>query len=303
MVGLPAGPSGAFPVVRLEGGAAVVRMGPVEAALPGTLAVFSTRRGGVSRPPWDEMNVGQSVGDDPEAVAENRRRLFGGLGVDPERLASCGQVHGRGIALVAGPGRVEATDALVTATPGLTLAVSCADCVPVFLLDPVTPAAGIVHAGWKGTLARLAALTVRFMARRLGSRPSDIVAAVGPSIGACCYEVGPDVAAEAEDRLGRGVLLPAGAGRLHLDLWEANRLALVSAGLEASRVHLAGLCTCCREDLFHSHRRASRAGGGGRAGRMVGLVRLPVGRRRSRADCGRSLGGGNLFGGKEVRHT
>ncbi len=266
-----------FPLEELGGGVAVVRVAPFGKAVPGTLAVFSTRLGGVSSAPWNWMNVGYHCGDSPVDVTENRRRLFRALNVDPGLLVTAGQVHGDVVAVAAVPGHHPDTDGLVTAARGLTLAVFCADCVPVWLLDPRLPAAGVVHAGWRGSLAGVAGRAVETMAKRLGSRPRDILAAVGPSIGPCCYEVGPDVAGPAERRFGPGVVaeeLPG--GKVRLDLWEINRLSLVDAGLSPGNVFVSGLCTSCREDLFHSHRRESlRASGPARAGRMAALIRLP----------------------------
>jgi hypothetical protein len=264
-----------FPLEELKGGLSVIRMAPLEEALPGFLAVFTTRLGGVSQPPWESLNLGYHVGDSPVDVTENRRRLLKALSLDPESLVTTEQVHGTAVAAVASPGRHQATDGLVTMSRGLTLAIFCADCVPVFLLDPRTPAAGVVHAGWNGTIAGIAGLAVEAMVRRFGSRPGDLIAAIGPSIGPCCYEVGPEVAAPAEDRFGSGVLREGG-GRPHLDLWEANRLTLLSAGLDRRHVHVSGLCTSCREDLFHSHRRETvRGRSPARSGRMAALTRLP----------------------------
>ncbi len=297
----------AFPIVELEGGVKVVRAAMLEAALPGLTAVFSTRLGGVSSPPWNSLNLGYHVGDSPADVTQNRLRFFRALGLDPDSLVTAAQVHSPTVAVVTEPGRHEATDGLVTISRGLTLAVFCADCVPVWLVDPRVPAAGAVHAGWKGTLAGIAGRAVEIMARRFRSRPRDILAAVGPSIGPCCYEVGPEVAGPASERFGPAVISGTGpAGRPLLDLWEANRLALILAGVDPSRVFVSGLCTFCRADLFHSHRRevarlaaaaattppntpasatsANPPAGSSpppsttlpRAGRMAAVIRLPV---------------------------
>jgi len=269
-----------FPMERLESGAWVVRIRPLEEALPGLTAAFTTRVGGVSAGPWNSLNLGLHVGDTPEAVGENRRRVFAGLDLDPESLVTAEQVHGDVVARARDPGRHRATDGLITSVPGLTLAVFCADCTPVFLLDPATPAVGAVHAGWKGTVAGIAGRAVTEMARHFGSRPEDMLGAVGPCIGPCCYEVGPEVSEPAARRLGREVLTRGKGPRPHLDLWEANRRVLVKAGLAPENVHVAGLCTFCREDLFHSHRRETvRTGRSARSGRMAALIRLPVGAR------------------------
>jgi len=272
-----AGAAGAsFVLEHFESGAVIFRVESLERALPGLVAAFTTRRGGVGPPPWDSLNLGRHVGDDPRAVDENRRRVFAGLGLDPKSLVTAQQVHGDRVAAAGAPGRHPATDGLVTDVPGLTLAVFCADCTPVFLVDPTRPAAGVVHAGWRGTVAGIAARAVAEMTARYGSRPVDLVAAVGPSIGPCCYEVGPEVSDAARRRLGAGVLVPGPGPRPHLDLWEANRRVLVEAGLAPERVHVAGLCTSCLEDLFYSHRRETvRAGRPSRTGRMAALVCLP----------------------------
>ncbi len=243
--------------------------------------MFTTRRGGVSAPPWDSLNLGLHVGDSPVDVAENRRRAFRALGIDPDRLVTAGQVHSDVVTTVTAPGHMPNTDGLATLTRGLTLGLFHADCVPVWLLDPVTPAAAVVHAGWKGSLAGIAGRATGVMVAKLGSRPKDLLAAVGPSIGPCCYEVGPDVAGPAGRLYGREVIaevLPGGKARL--DLWEVNRRALVASGLEPSRIFISGLCTSCRADLFHSHRRETLRAGAtasapARSGRMGAFIRLP----------------------------
>lgn len=271
----------AFELAELEGGVTVLRVRPLETALPGTVAVFSTRRGGVSRPPWDTLNLGRHVGDSPADVAENRRRFCRAVGVEPETLVTAGQVHGDVVAVASSPGHHPDADGLVTLSPGLALAVFCADCVPVWLLDPVTPAAAVLHAGWRGSLAGIAARGVATMVARLGGRAQDILAAIGPSIGPCCYEVGPEVWEPAARFYGGevvGRVLPDGKARLNL--WEVNRKALAASGVLPANIYVAGLCTSCRADLFYSHRRAAGEApsgpGGGREGRMAALIRLPV---------------------------
>ncbi|MCL6581128.1 MAG: peptidoglycan editing factor PgeF [Firmicutes bacterium] len=266
-----------FPLREIDDGIVVVRVAVLESALPGTTAVFTTRLGGVSRPPYDSLNMGYHVGDSPVDVTENRLRVFRALGLRADRLVTCAQVHGDRVAVVSGSGSVAGADGLVTGVGGLTLAVFCADCVPVWVLDPRAGAVAVVHAGWRGTLTRIAARAVEVLRQKFGSRPRDLVAAVGPSIGPCCYEVGPEVAEQAAAALGPGVILLGAAGtRAHLDLREGNRLALLEAGVPERGIHVAGLCTCCREDLFHSHRRVVRASGpDARSGRMAALARLP----------------------------
>ena len=166
---------------------------------------FSARQGGVSPAPFDALNMALHVGDDPALVWENRRRYFAALGLDAERICTIRQVHGteivRAVRRDAGRGArayedaLADADAVITNDSGVPLMLCFADCVPVLLYDPVHHAAGVVHAGWKGTVAEIGRKTVQRMAETFGSRPQDILAGIGPSIGACCFEVGEEVAA------------------------------------------------------------------------------------------------------------
>ena len=174
-------------------------------SFPEDIAVHgvSCRRGGVSKSPWDSLDLGLHVGDDPADVAENRRRYLAALGLDASQLVTPEQVHGEAIQRVgrsdAGRGAlsyadsIAKTDALITDEPGLPLLLCFADCTPILLLDPAHRAVGIAHGGWKGTVRRIAAKTVLRMQREFGTRPENVLAAIGPSIGPCCYEVGPEV--------------------------------------------------------------------------------------------------------------
>jgi YfiH family protein len=160
---------------------------------------------------------------------------------------------------------VEEADAVVSVTPGVAACVSVADCVPVLLADPVGGAVAAIHAGWRGTAARAAAEGVRALARE-GAEPGRLVAAVGPSIGPCCYEVSPELA----DRFGREIgpeAVALGGGAPRLDLWRANVRVLLDAGLAAERIEVVGRCTACERELFFSHRRDA-----GRTGRQVGFI-------------------------------
>jgi YfiH family protein len=153
-------------------------------------------------------------------------------------------------------------DALLEDTPGAVVAVRTADCIPILLADARHRAVAAVHAGWRGTVAGIVGHAVEAMRQRFGTWPEDLHAAIGPGIGKCCYEVGPEVAAHF-----------GAAGRSHIDLTEANRSQLVAAGVEPARVYVAGLCTMCHPDEFHSFRRDHEA-----AGRMYSFagVRLPA---------------------------
>jgi len=235
-------------------------------------AIFG-RLGGASQPPFDSLNTGHTVGDAPEAVAANMARICRALGVSPEDLVTARLVHGTRVAVV-GPqdrGRVvPATDALVTVSPEVVLFLRFADCVPLFLFDTRTGAVGLGHAGWKGTIEGIAAAMVEAMREAFGSRPEEMVGAIGPAIGPCCYEVGPDVEALVRQGLSpmAGEVLQSRNGRVHFDLWEANRRQWLAAGV--GQVEVSGVCTACRRDLFFSHR-----GDGGRTGRFGVAIRTP----------------------------
>ncbi|HUT32378.1 MAG TPA: peptidoglycan editing factor PgeF [Planctomycetota bacterium] len=248
--------------------------------LEGIVHAVSTRHGGVSVGPFESLNVGLHVGDDPEAVLENRRRLCEAAGVDPASLVAGAQVLGNAVAWVTerdrGRGASDAatalpdTDALITDSRGVTLIAFSADCPLVALVDPGRRAIGLVHASRRGTLGRIAERTVRAMERLLGCRPADLRAAIAPSIGPCCYEVGEEVLAEARAALPEADrFFRRRNGRLHLDLWVANAAQLVEAGLPPERVEAPTLCTRCRSDEFFSYRAS-----GGRTGRFALLLGL-----------------------------
>jgi polyphenol oxidase len=233
---------------------------PAWADTPGLRHGFSTRRGGVSRPPFGDLNLGLNTADDPASIRENLVKFCLAGPWDRDRMVFTRQVHGEAIAVADAPGVFPDTDALITDTGDLALAVQVADCVPVFLFDPRRRAVGLVHAGWRGSFLDLAGKTVSAMVERFGSRPADLSACIGPSIGPCCFEVGPEVAERFPSRyLERG----------RLDLWSRNRDSLFDAGLKPDSVHLSRLCTVCHKDWFFSHR-----GDGGETGRMMAVIAL-----------------------------
>lgn len=233
-----------------------------------------TRLGGVSAGPFAALNVGRSGGDEPGAVAENHRRMCHALDADGASIASGYQVHGAGVALI-GPedkGRTRpATDILLTNQPGIPLVQRFADCVPLVMYDPGRRVLALAHAGWRGTVQGVAREAVRAMAHAFGSQPCDIIAGLGPSIGPCCYEIGPEVAAQARSNFQRGErwLRSQAGGAIHLDLWAANRGQLEAVGV--GQVEVAGLCTACHTEEFFSHR-AER----GLTGRFGVMAMLPM---------------------------
>ncbi|GAO04262.1 peptidoglycan editing factor PgeF [Anaeromyxobacter sp. PSR-1] len=227
---------------------------------------FTTRAGGASPPPWDALNLGGAVGDDPARVAENWRRLEAATGLGFARVR---QVHGaRAVRLDAPCAPAEEADAVVSLRAGVAACVSVADCVPVLLADPDGGAVAAVHAGWRGTLAGAAGEGVRALCREAGARPERLLAAIGPSIGPCCYEVSPELAARFAAALGPGVVRDGPAP--HLDLWEANRAVLLEAGVRPERVDRLDRCTACEPARFFSHRRDA-----GRTGRQIAFIAPP----------------------------
>jgi YfiH family protein len=244
---------------------------------------FSSRQGGVSRPPFATLNLGQSVGDDLTLVEENRRRFFVAFGIDPARIVRAKQVHGNEVlrvdeGLMRRPGfprcPVEEPvefDAFITELPDVALVVSTADCLPILIHDPVRRAVAAVHAGWRGTAQRIAAGAVLAMQAAYGTDPADCRAALGPGIRGCCFEVDAPVmgtmAAALPDWEAHAT--PTRPGHCRLDLSGVNRAILEGVGVRPDRIEDAGLCTCCRTDLFFSHRAEK-----GRTGRMMNFILL-----------------------------
>ncbi|MCL6477243.1 MAG: peptidoglycan editing factor PgeF [Peptococcaceae bacterium] len=242
---------------------------------------FTTRLGGVSRGPYESLNLAMHVGDRREAVLENRRRACAILGLKLEDMVCGQQVHGDRVHVVTGAdrgkgiygedGAIPGTDALITDCPGILLSSYYADCVPIMILDPVRKAVGVVHAGWKGTVVRIAGKALKAMRQAFGTDPGDCLAAVAPSIGPCCYEIDrPVVEALAGGGFDTGSFArPAGPDRWKLDLQLLNRAILVEAGVKPASVTVARMCTSCHPELFFSYR-----GQSGRCGRMASLMAL-----------------------------
>lgn len=235
------------------------------------------RHGGASDEPFQSLNLGLHVGDDAARVLANREKVCDALGVDAASLVVGEQVHGTNVARVdaAHRGRgarhaadaIPGVDALITDSPGLVLFGLFADCVPVLLYDPERRAVGLAHAGWKGTVGQIAGGTVRAMADAFGSRPQTCFAAIGPSIGPCCFEVGRDVAVRFQEADGAVVCQSGNSYRV--DLWKANVRQLEAAGIPAEHITVARLCTRCLKEQFFSHR-----GDGGRTGRIAAAIGL-----------------------------
>jgi len=228
----------------------------------GARLAFSTRLGGVSDAPYDTLNLGASTADRPDAVAENRRRLLESLDLDPPRVVTAGQVHGSAVAVVTEPGLVRNHDGLVTRVPGLPLAVSSADCLPILYGAPGVVAAA--HAGWRGVVAGIAEATLTTLCRTARVEPGAAKVHLGPCIRECCYVVGPEVAVLFPEEAKREV-----DGRIYVSLPTAVTLRLRSAKVPAEAIADVGACTSCESTRYYSHRRDQ-----GLTGRHWGVAAL-----------------------------
>jgi YfiH family protein len=266
--------------------------------IPWVVHGFSTRVGGRSRLKGaPTLNLGFAEWDTRAAVAANRRLFLEALGAGRMPLAALRQIHSDVVHVAAAPwGEPPTGDAIITRQPGLLVSVQTADCVPILLADTARRVVAAVHAGWRGTLARVAVKTLGRMRLEFGTRAEDVAAALGPAIGRCCYEVGPEVAqafaaqfagaAEWFDgpfaRLAEGEepnplpwlsMMPPGhepePERVKLDLREANRRQLMDVGVSPRRIAVSTLCTACRTDLLFSYRR--EGAGTGRLMAVIGI--------------------------------
>ncbi len=236
----------------------------------------TTRHGGVSTGQWSSLNLTRGTGDEPAAVEENLSRACVALGLRREDLVSPNQRHTANVRRVGAGDRGRVwpnTDTLITNEPGVPLLLRYADCTPILIYDPARRAMALVHSGWRGTVQAAARAASEALTAEFGSRPADMVAAIGPSIGPCCYEVGEEVtdAVRAAFAQPEGLLPKPNGGRHHFDLWAANRRWLREAGI--GRVEVAELCTACRTDEFYSYRAEK-----GKTGHFGALMMLRDGR-------------------------
>jgi polyphenol oxidase len=240
---------------------------------PGLIHAVFTRQGGVSPAPWISLNLGGLSGDQKENIVENRRRIFESVGLPVESIYDAWQVHGTNIICTAKPRPLDLAhlkaDAILTDNPQVTLFMRFADCVPIFLFDPVRRVVGLAHAGWQGTLHKIAQKTVERMVSEYMCHPGDILAAIGPSIGPDHYEIGPDVAGQVKDAFSAEAdqFLCERHGRTFFDLWKTNQRILENAGI--NHIQIAGLCTACHTDDWFSHR--AEQGKTGRFGALIAL--------------------------------
>lgn len=264
--------------------------------IPWLIHGFSTRPGGVSGLAGERvLNLGFTEWDTKQNVLENRRRLQRGLDAQDSALVALKQLHSDVVQVFdAAPDQPCRGDASATDSPGLLLSVQTADCVPILLVHPKTRAVAAVHAGWRGTLRRIAAKAVGKMSMTFSVKPEDLLAAIGPAIGGCCYEVGPEVAVEFQsqfsnawewfDELRTGAepdplvwLNRAPPGHqpppknVFLDLRKANYSQLLESGLLEGNIFVSDLCTACRRDLLFSYRKE-----GSRSGRLMAVVGIRI---------------------------
>lgn len=251
---------------------------------------FTTRPGGVSQGTLSSLNLGVGRGDLPERVLENYRRVTAAAGLDSQGVVFSRQIHSDRVRIAVrrhrGMGLLrlaeDEADATITNQPGVVPVIFTADCTPLLLFDPRQNAVGAVHAGWRGTAAGIAARAVEAMTRTYGTRPEDVIAAIGPAICQNCFECGPEVPAAMVEQLGADALplVPRRGDRWFPDLKGLNRLCLLQAGVSAHRIFVSDACTREDETLFWSHRRDG-AGRGSQAA-MIGIV--PAARVKGNSD-------------------
>lgn len=222
---------------------------------------FTTRLGGVSKGYCSTMNISTTRGDDPEAVEENKRRLAGAIGVRVEDMTFTHQTHTVNVAVVREEDRGRRfmeTDGMVTDVPGICLVTFYADCVPLYLVDPVRKVIGLSHSGWRGTVNRMGQVTLEKIQEVYGTDPKDVVAAIGPSICQDCYEVSEDVIDRFKDSFSRkdwkDLFYRKENGKYQLNLWRANELVFWEAGILPEHIAVTNLCTHCNPDILFSHR-------------------------------------------------
>jgi YfiH family protein len=236
----------------------------------GTQHAFTTRKWGVSRGPYNSLNLGPNTEDRVQTVRQNQAKVLAKFGVDFNSVCGLSQVHGACVVDARASWFKELADGMTTDQPDITLVVGTADCYPLLLHDPVQRAVGAAHAGWRGTVAGIALSLVRAMQERYGSAPSDLRVAIGPGILGSCYRVGPEVAEDFRIAgFGREVVKDNQDGGSHVDLLRANIMQMVGAGVLRSHIECTRGCTHCDEKRFFSHRRD-----GNQTGRHWALIRL-----------------------------
>lgn len=230
---------------------------------------FSLRTGGCSPAPFESLNFSAQHGDTQENVDRNLQLFGSHLGIDAARIATCRQVHGDDVAVLDRvPTKSPHADAMVSAVPNVYLGIKTADCVPILMIDRARRISAAVHAGWRGTVKRITRKVVLLMKERFHCREEDIVAALGPAIRGCCYEVGDAVLVPFSQNVPDGDRFIATVQRHDpqravrtVDLVETNRSELIRQGIPEQNIHDVGMCTCCSSEFLFSYRRDGEVSG------------------------------------------
>lgn len=251
---------------------------PVFEKYDNLLNCFTTRKGGVSKESFESMNIGFKTGDNAENVKRNIEIMAEKLGINIDDIVETNQTHTNNIKYVSEEhkGRVFAqspfrdVDGIYTDIKNIALMSFHADCTPIFFYDPDKKAIGLAHAGWRGTLQNISGIMVRAFVKDFNSDPKNIITAIGPSLGQCCFEVDGDVAKLflAEDEGFKNYMEIKGA-KYHFNLWEINKYLLMKEGIKEENIEISRLCTKCHNDMFFSHR-----GQGGKRGLMAGVLMM-----------------------------
>ena len=222
---------------------------------------FSTRLGGVSTGCFSSMNISLTRGDDPEAVKKNRELIAQAIGVEVADFTYTQQTHTTNVKRVYARERGQSfpeTDGMITDVPGICLVTSYADCVPLYFVDPVKKAIGLSHSGWRGTVGKIGKNTVQLMQENFGSKPEDLLAAVGPSVCMDCYEVSEDVIEQFkeafEKKYWEDLFYKKENGKYQLNLWKANELIFLESGILPEHMAITNVCTHCNSKILYSHR-------------------------------------------------
>ena len=227
---------------------------------------FTTRLGGVSEDIFSTLNFSFARGDKPEAVLENYRRVAEVFGKTTDDFVCTDQTHTTKVLRVGkeacGYGVTKEkpytdVDGLITNEPGIILSTFYADCVPLYFVDTVNKAIGLSHSGWRGTVGRMGQKTLEAMKEAFGTNPADVYAAIGPSICQDCYEISEDVAVHFYEEFqghGDAILYNKGNGKYQLDLWKANEIVMLEAGILQEHLAVTNICTCCNSEVLFSHR-------------------------------------------------
>lgn len=256
-------------IIEERGGLKLI-FSPLLKTMPELTHAFTTRLGGSSPEPLDSFNLGRHFPspESKEDALNNRARLCQVLSVDASGLSVPAQIHSASISWINKPDNRLEKDGVATSTFEIPILLHYADCVPIIVADPKLKVICVIHAGWRGTAGGIATAAVKLLTQVANSKPSDLIAAIGPAIGSCCYPTGDDVVAKLCQTVSDGQeLIVHKDGKPHPDLQAFNALQLLEAGV--AKIDVCSFCTCCRKDLFYSHRRDN-----GQTGRQGALACL-----------------------------